>query len=77
MRAPPSSGGNGSGRLQLCVEPWNAASAQTAESVGFQREGLLRSWQLVGEERRDMVLYSMLGTDLPSLRPVGRGAGPA
>ncbi|MGH8828522.1 MAG: GNAT family N-acetyltransferase, partial [Jiangellaceae bacterium] len=32
-------------RLQLYVEPWNAASARTAERVGFRREGLLRSWQ--------------------------------
>ena len=51
-------------RLQLCVEPWNAASQRTAEHVGFQREGLLRSWQRVGEEHRDMIMYSMLGVDL-------------
>ncbi|MBW8793143.1 MAG: GNAT family N-acetyltransferase [Streptomyces sp.] len=48
-------------RLQLYVEPWNVASQRTAERVGFQREGLLRSWQQVGEERRDMIMYSMLG----------------
>jgi ribosomal-protein-alanine N-acetyltransferase len=52
-------------RLQLCIEPWNAASMRTAERVGFQREGLLRSWQRVGDERRPMVLYSMLRSDLP------------
>lgn len=52
-------------RLQLYVEPWNAASQRTAERVGFQREGLLRSWQQIGEERRDMYVYSMLSTDLP------------
>ncbi|MEU5539335.1 GNAT family N-acetyltransferase [Streptomyces sp. NPDC020362] len=51
-------------RLQLYVEPWNTASVRTAERVGFRREGLLRSWQQVGEERRDMFMYSMLGTDL-------------
>lgn len=51
-------------RLQLYVEPWNVASQRTAERVGFQREGLLRSWQQVGEERRDMIMYSMLGVDL-------------
>lgn len=50
-------------RLQLYVEPWNAASQRTAERAGFQREGLLRSWQQVGEERRDMIMYSMLGVD--------------
>ncbi|MEV7188772.1 GNAT family N-acetyltransferase [Kitasatospora sp. NPDC093102] len=53
-------------RLQLHVEPWNTASQRTAERVGFQREGLLRSWQQVGEERRDMIMYSMLGVDLSS-----------
>jgi RimJ/RimL family protein N-acetyltransferase len=51
-------------RLQLYVEPWNVASRRTAERVGFQREGLLRSWQRVGEERRDMIMYSMLGVGL-------------
>ncbi|MER7246369.1 GNAT family protein [Kribbella sp. NPDC000426] len=51
-------------RLELYVEPWNAASRRTAERVGFQREGLLRSWQQVGDERRDMIMYSMLGVDL-------------
>ncbi len=49
-------------RLQLYIEPWNVASARTAERVGFQREGLLRGWQPVGAERRDMVMYSMLAT---------------
>ncbi|MEU9995751.1 GNAT family N-acetyltransferase [Streptomyces sp. NPDC050848] len=44
-------------RLQLLVEPWNAASARTAERAGFVREGLLRSWQEVAGERRDMVMY--------------------
>jgi len=51
-------------RLQLCVEPWNVASVRTAERAGFRREGLLRSWQQVGEERRDMIMYSMLGVEL-------------
>ena len=51
-------------RLQLYVEPWNVASQRTAERVGFQREGLLRSWQRVGEERRDMIMYSLLSGEL-------------
>jgi RimJ/RimL family protein N-acetyltransferase len=50
-------------RLELYVEPWNEASWRTAERVGFTREGLLRSWQLVGTERRDMFMYSLLATD--------------
>jgi ribosomal-protein-alanine N-acetyltransferase len=53
-------------RLELYVEPWNQASLRTAESAGFQREGLLRSWQVVGAQRRDMWMYSLLRSDLPS-----------
>lgn len=52
-------------RLELYVEPWNEASIRTAERAGFQREGLLRSWQAVGAERRDMWMYSLLRADLP------------
>jgi ribosomal-protein-alanine N-acetyltransferase len=47
-------------RLELYVEPWNEASWRTAESVGYQREGLLRSWQAVGDERRDMYMYALV-----------------
>lgn len=47
-------------RLELYVEPWNEASWRTAESVGYQREGLLHDWQAVGEERRDMYMYALL-----------------
>jgi [ribosomal protein S5]-alanine N-acetyltransferase len=50
-------------RLQLYVEPWNTASIRTAERAGFQREGLLRSWQQVGDERKDMYMYARLRTD--------------
>ena len=52
-------------RLELYVEPWNQASWRTAERVGYQREGLLRSWQTVGQERRDMYMYSLLPRDRP------------
>jgi RimJ/RimL family protein N-acetyltransferase len=50
-------------RLELYVEPWNAASVMTAERAGFQREGLLRSWQEVGGTRRDMYMYARLPGD--------------
>ena len=53
-------------RLELYVESWNQASIRTAERAGFQREGLLRSWQVVGAQRRDMWMYSLLLSDLPS-----------
>jgi [ribosomal protein S5]-alanine N-acetyltransferase len=45
-------------RLELYVEPWNEGSWRTAEKVGFQREGLLRSWELVGGEPCDMYMYA-------------------
>ena len=47
-------------RLQLYVEPWNEGSWRAAESCGYQREGVLRSWQKVGGERKDMYSYSIL-----------------
>ncbi|XMN09434.1 GNAT family N-acetyltransferase [Streptomyces griseobrunneus] len=52
-------------RLQLFIEPWNTASAHIAEDVGFRREGLLRGWQQVGDERRDMAVYGLLNSDGP------------
>ncbi|MFF6904953.1 GNAT family N-acetyltransferase [Streptomyces sp. NPDC012389] len=52
-------------RLQLFIEPWNTASARIAEDVGFRREGLLRGWQQVGDERRDMAVYGLLNSDGP------------
>jgi ribosomal-protein-alanine N-acetyltransferase len=47
-------------RVELYVEPWNVASARTATNAGFVREGLLRSWQAVGGERRDMDMYAVV-----------------
>jgi ribosomal-protein-alanine N-acetyltransferase len=55
-------------RLQLYVEPWNTASIRTAERAGFQREGLLRSWQEVGGRRKDMYMYARLAAD--PMRPI-------
>ncbi|GAA4022112.1 GNAT family protein [Deinococcus rubellus] len=50
-------------RLELYIEPWNESSWRTAERAGYQREGLLRSWQTVGEKRRDMWMYSLIQHD--------------
>jgi RimJ/RimL family protein N-acetyltransferase len=47
-------------RLELYVEPWNRASMRTAEAAGFRKEGLLRSWQEIGGERKDMFMFSLL-----------------
>lgn len=52
-------------RLQLFIEPWNTASARIAEDVGYRHEGLLRGWQQVGDERRDMAVYGLLNSDGP------------
>jgi [ribosomal protein S5]-alanine N-acetyltransferase len=53
-------------RIELYVEPWNEGSWRAAERAGYRREGLLRSWQWVGQQRRDMYMYSLLAADLPS-----------
>lgn len=45
-------------RIELCIEPWNAASVSTAEAVGYSREGLMRSHQWISGQRRDMLLYA-------------------
>jgi ribosomal-protein-alanine N-acetyltransferase len=55
---------DGIDRVELYVEPWNEGSWRAAERVGYVREGLLRSWQWVGAERRDMYMYSLLREDL-------------
>lgn len=47
-------------RLELFVEPWNDRSWRAAQACGYQREGLLRSWQQVGAERKDMYVYSFI-----------------
>lgn len=53
-------------RLELYVEPWNTGSWRAAERAGYRREGLMRSWRQVGQERRDMYMYSLLPRDLAS-----------
>jgi RimJ/RimL family protein N-acetyltransferase len=50
-------------RLDLFIEPWNAGSWRAAEGAGYQREGLLRSWQLIGDTHCDMSVYSRLPPD--------------
>jgi [ribosomal protein S5]-alanine N-acetyltransferase len=50
-------------RVELYVEPWNIGSIRTAEIAGFQREGLMRSWQEVGGKRADMYMYARIPGD--------------
>jgi ribosomal-protein-alanine N-acetyltransferase len=47
-------------RIELYIEPWNAGSIKTAERAGYEREGLLRSYQEIGGCRRDMLLYTVI-----------------
>lgn len=47
-------------RLELLVEPSNTASIRTAERAGYLREGLLRSWRQIGDERRDLFMYGRI-----------------
>ena len=47
-------------RLHLFVEPWNEGSWRVAEACGFVREGLLRAWEKVGDDRKDMYAYSII-----------------
>ena len=47
-------------RIELYIEPWNAASWRTAGSAGYQREGLMHSHQEIGGRRVDMLLYAAI-----------------
>jgi RimJ/RimL family protein N-acetyltransferase len=53
----------GAHRVELRVEPWNAASIRTAERAGYRREGLLRSHQEIGGRRRDLLLFATVRGD--------------
>jgi [ribosomal protein S5]-alanine N-acetyltransferase len=47
-------------RLHLFVEPWNVASARTAEAAGFAREATLRGWERIDHEQRDCDCFALL-----------------
>lgn len=51
-------------RLEVVIAPDNGAAAGLIKSVGFQREGTLRSWWLTDERPADAVLYSLLPEEL-------------
>jgi RimJ/RimL family protein N-acetyltransferase len=50
----------GVARVQILAHPDNAASQRVAERVGFQREGLLRSWREHHGSREDRVVLSLV-----------------
>lgn len=56
--------GCGFARVQLLTEPENVASQRVAERAGFTNEGLLRSYAEMKGRRRDMLMWSLLTTDL-------------
>jgi RimJ/RimL family protein N-acetyltransferase len=51
-------------RLEVLVEPENAASLAVCERAGFTREGVLRSHSEIHGQRADFVLHSLLPKDL-------------
>jgi ribosomal-protein-alanine N-acetyltransferase len=53
-------------RIELWIDPENKNSLGVAESVGFTREGLLRSFMPIHGRRRDMLMYSLLPDELDS-----------
>ena len=50
-------------RLHLFVEPWNVASAKTAEAAGFAREATLRGWERIDGQQHDADCYAFLYAD--------------
>ncbi len=47
-------------RLHLFVEPWNVASARTAEAAGFRREATLRGWERIDGQQHDVDCFALL-----------------
>jgi RimJ/RimL family protein N-acetyltransferase len=51
----------GFARVEAWVEPDNVASWRALEVNGFAREGLLRSFLVLGSRRADVLVYSRIG----------------
>ncbi len=51
-------------RIQAMVHPENPASARVLERLGFQREGLLRSYRAEPGGREDRIVYAVLPGEL-------------
>lgn len=54
----------GLARVQMGTYPENDASARVARRCGFHREGVLRSYLEVNGQRHNLVLHSLLSSDL-------------
>ncbi|XP_062074404.1 uncharacterized protein LOC133778474 [Humulus lupulus] len=53
-------------RMQASVEIENKASQRVLEKVGFRKEAVLRKYTINKGQIRDMVMYSLLSSDLIS-----------
>ena len=51
-------------RMQASVEIENKASQRVLEKLGFQKEGVLRKYTFNKGKVRDMVMYSLLSSDV-------------
>ena len=56
-------------RIEILVHPENEASQRAAEKSGFTREGVLRSYTRVKDERFDMWSFSALPGELETAGP--------
>jgi len=54
----------GLARLTLTADVENVASQRVAERCGFRREGVLRAYEQAHGSTRDLVVYSLLPSDL-------------
>jgi RimJ/RimL family protein N-acetyltransferase len=59
----------GLARVQIGTYPENYASAAVARRCGFVEEGVLRSYLEVNGQRHDLVLHSLLSSDLTAGKP--------
>ena len=59
----------GLARLELLTEPDNEPLLRAAAAAGFIREGVLRHHARRGKARQDMVILSLLASDLGAQRP--------
>jgi RimJ/RimL family protein N-acetyltransferase len=60
----------GVGRLELMTHVDNDASQRVARATGFTREGVLRSYATLGCGVSDVVMFSLLPSDLERQAPV-------
>lgn len=65
-------------RIELFIEPWNAASIRTAQRAGYAPAGVRRNYPLAGGGLRDMHVYAILrpaGSPADRARQATEGSG--